>query len=188
MAASVPAKMTDGARTRIEELRRQVEHHRFCYYVLDKIEISDADFDLVYRELESLEKQFPDLITADSAPAHKKVGAKPSTDFKEVKHRIPLLSLSNAMSKDELVHWQERIDRGLSDDDDPAFAALSGGEQKHLYMCEHKIDGLSVALTYKNGAFVQGATRGNGVEGEDVTLNPKTIAALPRQIQSGGCA
>jgi DNA ligase (NAD+) len=181
LAASVPANLTEGVRERLQELKRLVEHHRFCYYVLDKPEITDGDFDVIYRELEGLEKQYPDLITADSPT--QKVGAKPSTDFKEVKHRIPLLSLANAMSKDELIHWQERIDRGLADDDDPAFAAVEGSESNHLYMCEHKIDGLSVALTYEKGLFLQGATRGNGEVGEDVTLNLKTIAALPKQIK-----
>jgi DNA ligase (NAD+) len=181
LKASVPANLTEGAREKLQELRRLVEHHRFSYYVLDQPEITDGDFDVIYHQLEDLEKEFPDLVTADSPT--QKVGAKPSTDFKEVKHRIPLLSLANAMSSDELIHWQERIDRGLSDDDDPAFAMLAGQEQKHLYMCEHKIDGLSVALSYENGLFIQGATRGNGEVGEDVTLNLKTIIGLPKQLK-----
>jgi len=175
------AEGLETARERVEELRRQVEHHRFCYYVLDRPEISDADFDVVYRELEALEKQFPQLITAESPT--QKVGAKPSTDFKEVKHRIPLLSLANAMGGEDLTHWQERIDRGLADDDDPAFAPSASGAPNYQFMCEHKIDGLSVALTYENGAFIQGATRGNGEVGEDVTLNLKTIEALPKKLK-----
>jgi len=166
-------KETETARERLEELRRLVEHHRFCYYVLDRPEVDDAAFDVIYRELEALEKQYPELITPESPT--QKVGAKPSTDFKEVKHSIALLSLANAMDSEDLSHWQERIDRGLADDDGPALA--------YQFMCEHKIDGLSVALTYENGVFVQGATRGNGEVGEDVTLNLKTIESLPKKLK-----
>jgi len=178
LTASVPASLAEAARERLQELKRLVEHHRFCYYVLDRPEINDADFDVIYRELENLEKQYPELLTADSPT--QKVGAKPSTDFKEVRHRIPLLSLSNAMSAEDLVHWQERIDRGLNDDDGPASAQA----EAHEYMCEHKIDGLSVALSYEKSIFVQGATRGNGEVGEDVTLNLKTIASLPKKLKA----
>ncbi|MBS2008874.1 MAG: NAD-dependent DNA ligase LigA [Cyanobacteria bacterium SZAS TMP-1] len=175
------ANLEEAARERIEELKRLVDHHRFCYYVLDKPEITDADFDVIYHELEDLEKKHPQLLTADSPT--QKVGAKPSTDFKEVKHRIPLLSLANAMGSEDLIHWQERIDRGLADDDDPAFAPGASGALAYQYMCEHKIDGLSVALTYENGTFKQGATRGNGEVGEDVTLNLKTIGTLPAKLK-----
>jgi DNA ligase (NAD+) len=157
---------------RIDDLRRQVEHHRFQYYVLDKPEISDADFDKLFRELQQLEESFPELITPGSPT--QKVGAAPSTEFKQIKHRIPMLSLANAMSADDLDKWGERIARGL--DLSPEDA------EKLKYVCELKIDGLSIALTYRNGHLDHGATRGNGDVGEDVTLNLKTIESLPQKL------
>lgn len=166
------ASLIEGAQRRIEQLRREVEHHRFCYYALSQPEISDADFDVIYAELESLEKQFPELVTPDSPT--QKVGAAPSTEFTQVRHRIPLLSLANAMGVDDLEHWQERIVRGLE---------IEGEVPTFDYVCEHKIDGLSIALTYEDGAFIRGATRGNGEVGEDVTFNLKTIASLPQRLK-----
>lgn len=156
----------------IEQLRREVEHHRFQYYVLDKPEISDADFDEIFHRLEKLEKEHPEHFSADSPT--QKVGAAPSTEFLQVKHRVPLLSLANAMSEDDLDKWEERLGRGLE---------LDAEQLKQLkYVCELKIDGLSIALTYKNGKFVEGATRGNGEVGEDVSLNLKTISLLPKEL------
>lgn len=165
------AGLIEGAQRRIEKLRREVEHHRFLYYTLSQPEISDADFDLLYRELESLEKEFPELITPESPT--QKVGAALSTDFAEVKHRIPLLSLANAMGVEDLEHWQERIVRGLELEEAATFD----------FVCEHKIDGLSIALTYEDGVFLRGATRGNGEVGEDVTFNLKTIASIPQKLK-----
>ncbi len=164
------ASQIDEARIQIEELRRQVEHHRFAYYALSKPEISDADFDVIYRQLESLEKQFPELIVPESPT--QKVGAAPSTDFTPVRHRIPLLSLANAMSTDDLDEWRERLERGLEVEDSRQFD----------FVCEHKIDGLSIALTYENGNFVRGATRGNGTTGEDVSNNLRTIKEMPQKL------
>lgn len=161
----------DEARARVEELSRLIEHHRFAYYVLDNPEISDPEFDKLYRELEALESAFPALALPGSPTG--RVGAPPSTDFKEVAHRIPLLSLANAMNFDDLEKWQERILRGLEIEDENASLD---------YVCELKIDGLSIALTYRNGEFVEGATRGNGAVGEDVTLNLKTIKSLPTRL------
>lgn len=166
------ASQIEGARLRIEQLRKEVEHHRFCYYALDAPELSDADFDLLYRELESLEQAFPELIVPESPT--QRVGISPSTEFTPVRHRIPMLSLANAMSKDDLVEWQERLERGLEIEDK---------ETIFDFVCEHKIDGLSIALTYENGVFVKGATRGNGEVGEDVTLNLKTIKSLPQKLK-----
>lgn len=163
----------DDAAHRIEELRLQIEHHRFAYYVLDRPEISDAEFDRLYRELQELESQFPDLVTPNSPT--QKVGAAPSTEFKQVKHEIPMLSLSNAMSDEELDKWSDRIVRSLE---------LSPAEaDKVAYVCELKIDGLSISVKYENGLLVRGATRGSGDVGEDVTLNLKTIDALPQQLK-----
>ncbi|MFN8551256.1 MAG: NAD-dependent DNA ligase LigA [Candidatus Obscuribacterales bacterium] len=158
------------ARKRIEDLTRVVEHHRFCYYVLDRPEISDNDFDKLFHELEALEHQFPELRLPGSPT--QTVGAAPSTEFKSVKHRIPMLSLANAMSYDDLDRWQERLVR-----------ALDNARHDLKYVCELKIDGLSIALTYKDGVLVEGATRGNGEVGEDVTLNLRTIAALPERLR-----
>ena len=159
---------------RIEELRKEIEHHRFLYYVLDRPSISDADFDKLFRELQSLEEQNPDLITPASPT--QTVGAQPSTEFKQVRHRIPMLSLANAMGNDDLDKWQERISRILE---------MSQDDARQLpFVCELKIDGLSIALKYQNGKLVEGATRGNGDVGEDVTLNLKTIKDIPHQIKA----
>ncbi len=162
------------ARQRIDELKRQIEHNNFCYYVLDRPEVTDAQFDLIYRELQSLEEKFPELLDSDSPT--QKVGGLPSTEFGAVRHRVPMMSLANAMSFEELDKWQERIMRGLDLDASQADS-LS-------YVCELKIDGLSIALTYKKGKFIEGATRGNGEVGEDVSLNLKTIADLPQQLKA----
>ncbi len=170
----VTVKDRETARRRIDELRRQIEHHNFCYYVLDRPEISDAEYDRLFRELQKLELDYPDLATPDSPT--QKVGAPPSTEFKEVRHRIPLMSLSNAMSFEELDRWEDRVLKALG--------AESAQEAGLAYVCELKIDGLSVALTYSEGKFTQGATRGDGDTGEDVTLNLKTIKDLPLTVKA----
>jgi DNA ligase (NAD+) len=166
--ASIQEKMND--------LFRQIEHHRFRYYILSQPEITDAEFDDLYKQLEELEKKYPQLRNPESPT--QKVGFAPSTDFKEVKHRIPLLSLSNATSYDELDKWQERLIKALHANDI---------EKDNLaYVCELKIDGLSIALTYRDGHLIQGATRGNGEVGEDVTYNLKTIKSLPTKLTGAG--
>jgi DNA ligase (NAD+) len=170
MSTNQQTTTVEDARKRIETLTREVEHHRFSYYVLDRPEISDSDFDKLFHELEDLEQKFPDLRLPGSPT--QKVGAAPSTEFKSVKHRIGLLSLANAMSYDDLDRWQERLVR-----------ALDNAAHNLNYVCELKIDGLSIALTYKDGLLVEGATRGNGEVGEDVTLNLRTISALPKQLK-----
>lgn len=162
---------------RVEELTRLIEHHRFCYYVLDKPEVTDAEFDRLFKELQDFEAQYPDLRLPTSPTA--KVGAAPSTEFRQVKHRVPMLSLANAMGDDELKKWDERIGRALE---------LPDGVKKLGYFCELKIDGLSIALTYKNGILVEGATRGNGEVGEDVTLNLKTIGSIPHELKFDSAA
>lgn len=154
---------------RMEDLSRQVRHHRFLYYVLSQPQISDAQFDVLYHELEDLEKRYPNLANPDSPT--KEVGAAPSTEFKPVRHRSPMLSLSNATNEKELIKWQERLIKSYP-------------SEKLSYACELKIDGLSVALTYRHGVFVQGATRGNGEVGEDITLNLKTLPSVPHTLQT----
>jgi DNA ligase (NAD+) len=164
----------EDAALRIDELRRLVEHHRFLYYVLDRPEITDAEFDRLYNELQQLETAFPDLIIPNSPT--QKVGAVPSTEFKQVKHEIPMLSLSNAMSEEDLDKWADRLTRSLD---------LSPEQARQLeFVCELKIDGLSISVKYDRGHLVRGATRGSGDVGEDVTLNLKTIEALPQQLNS----
>lgn len=161
-----------GVQEKMNELSRQIEHHRFRYYVLDQPEITDAAFDAIYHELEALEERYPHLRNPDSPT--QKVGAAPATEFAPIKHRVPLLSLANATSDDELEKWQERLIKGLLGTEvDPHTIS---------YVCELKIDGLSIALTYRKGFFVEGATRGNGEVGEDVTLNLKTIASVPFEL------
>ena len=172
MTGQVDTKET--AKIRIDELVRKVDHHRYLYYVLARPDVSDAEFDALFNELKELEERHPELKHADSPTD--RVGATPSTEFKEVKHRIPLLSLSNAMNDEELDKWGERLERALKDD-----SSVDPG--KLQYVCELKIDGLSIALTYENGWFVQGATRGNGTTGEEVTLNLKTIDVLPLELK-----
>src|SRR6516225_4261949 len=122
---------------RINWLTRQIEHHRFRYYVLSQPEITDEEFDRLFHELEDIERRYPQLRNPESPT--QKVGAPPSTEFKQVRHRIPLLSLSNAMSLDELDKWEERLVRALKSQE------LDAGPLK--YVCELKIDGLSIALT-----------------------------------------
>lgn len=161
---STYASSLQDAQKRIEHLRKEIEHHRFLYYTLSAPDLSDAEFDALYHELEDLETRYPDLITEDSPT--QKVGAVPSTDFKEVRHKIAMLSLSNAMSETDLEHWQDRLVKALDGEIEPTDLK---------YVVEHKIDGLSIALTYEDGVLVRGATRGNGESGEDVTGNLKTI-------------
>lgn len=152
---------------RLSELREQVRYHSHRYYVLDAPEISDAEFDQLLRELSALEEAHPDLVTPDSPT--QRVGAAPSTLFQSVVHRQRMFSLDNAESGEDLEAWEARLVRGLG-------RAPSG------YVCELKIDGLAVSLTYENGLLVQGATRGDGVTGEDITANIRTIQAIPLRL------
>ena len=155
-------------RQRVEELRRIIEYHNYRYYVLDKPEISDAEYDALMRELERLEEAHPELVTPDSPT--QRVGGEPLEAFATVEHPIPLLSLANAFTEEELFHFDRRV-RELT------------GEAKVEYVLELKIDGLAVALTYEGGIFVRGATRGDGYRGEDITANLKTIRSLPLRLQ-----
>ena len=160
--------MTDThAAERARQLREEINRHNRLYYVLDRPEISDADYDLLMRELRALEEQHPELVTPDS-PTHR-VGAPPAEGFTEVQHPVPMLSLSNAFNDEELGAWHRR-----------ATALLDGAEFDMV--CELKIDGLAVALTYRDGILVHGATRGDGYRGEDVTRNLRTIRSIPLSV------
>ncbi len=149
---------------RIERLKDQLHHHNYRYYVLDSPEISDGEYDLLMRELKSLEAKYPELITSDSPT--QRIGAAPLESFGTVDHEVPMLSLGNVFDHDELQAWYKRISALLARDD------LD-------FVCEHKMDGLAVSLLYENGRFIRGATRGDGQRGEDITQNLKTIRSIP---------
>ena len=151
---------------RVAELKRLLGEHGHRYYVLDEPLISDAEYDLLYRELAALEAAHPLLLTADSPT--RRVGGVPLNEFSQVTHRVPMLSLGNAFTDEDVVNFDRRCREGL------------GLENADLaYACEPKFDGLAISLTYENGVFTQGATRGDGAVGEDVTENLKTIRSIP---------
>ena len=160
-----------GAAARAAELRRILERANHAYYVLDKPEMSDAEYDRLFRELQDLEAKHPELRTPDSPTL--RVGAEPATGFKKHRHLVPMLSLSNAFTDAELVEWEERN------------ARLVPEVKEAGYTLEVKIDGAAVSLTYEAGLLVTGATRGNGVIGEDVTPNLRTVLDLPLRLQGG---
>ena len=156
---------------RIEELREDIRYHNYRYYVLNSPVVSDAEYDRLMRELQELEAAHPELVTPDSPT--QRVGAESLDRFEKVRHPKPMLSLSDAFDEEELRAWLERISKLLPE----------GVEAEDLqYVVEPKIDGLTVVLTYEDGRYVQGATRGNGIEGEDVTANIKTIKGVPLRI------
>ena len=156
------------AKRRIEELRKLIRHHDYLYYVLNKPEISDAEYDKLMLELRKLEEAYPDLVTPDSPT--QRVGGFPAEEFKTVTHMKPMLSLDSAFTKEEIKKFDERIKREL-------------GDESIEYVAEPKLDGLSVELVYENGVFVRGSTRGDGINGEDVTENLKTIRAVPLRLR-----
>ncbi|KKM09570.1 NAD-dependent DNA ligase LigA [Clostridiales bacterium PH28_bin88] len=155
------------ARERAEELRRIIEEHNYHYYVLDQPMITDQEYDALMQELILLEDRFPELVTPDSPT--QRVGGKPLEAFGTVRHRAPLLSLDNAFGDGDLRDFARRVESALG--------------QPVAYMVEPKIDGLSVALTYENGLFATGATRGDGETGEDVTQNLKTVPTVPLRLR-----
>jgi len=161
-----------GPAARAAELRRLIERANHTYYVLDKPELSDAEYDRLFGELQELETTHPELRTADS-PTHR-LGAAPATGFRKHRHVVPMLSLANAFNEAELVEWEERNARLL--------AEVRGTG----YALEVKIDGAAVSLTYEDGALATGATRGNGVEGEDVTANLRTVTDIPLRLRGKG--
>src|SRR5438067_3637864 len=153
---------------RAEELRELLREASHRYYVLDQPTLSDAEYDRLFRELENLEAEQPDLRTPDSPT--QRVGAAPSEKFAKVVHRKQMMSLANAMTEEEFLEFDARVHRLL-------------GEEPVRYVVEPKLDGLAVTLTYQNGKFVQGATRGDGLTGEDVTQNLRTIKMIPLQLK-----
>jgi DNA ligase (NAD+) len=160
-------KDVNKAKQRIEELRQIINYHNYRYYVLDSPEISDAEYDELMKELRQLEAEHPELVTPDSPT--QRIGAPPVEAFGVVEHPQPLLSLANAFSYEELAAWHKRVSN------------LLGGRQFDL-VCEPKIDGLAVALTYVDGLLATGATRGDGYRGEDITQNLRTIRSVPLSV------
>ena len=158
--------------SRIESLRQQIRRHEELYYVLNQPEIADAEFDALMRELQQLETEHPDLVTPDSPT--QRVGGRVSESFQDVRHAEPMLSLDNAYDEADLRAFDDRVRRGLTEAGVPI--------DKVDYVTELKIDGVSIALTYEDGQFVRGATRGNGIVGEDVTMNVRTIRAIPLRL------
>jgi DNA ligase (NAD+) len=159
-------------RKRLDALRDEVNHHLYRYHVLDEPEISDAEYDRLFDELKALEEEHPELITPDSPT--QRVGAPPSERFQKVQHLTPMGSLEKVTDDESLFKWADDVRKRL-DSDEPV-----------AYVIEPKIDGLAVNLTYEEGRLVRGATRGDGVEGEDVTVNLRTIPSVPLKMRGNG--
>ena len=157
----------EGARQQADQLKLAIAHYDYHYYVLDAPNISDSEYDGLYRQLVDLEKQFPVLITADSPT--QRVGGSALSAFESVTHRQAMLSLNNAFGDEELLAFDKRIREAL-------------GIDVVDYAVEPKFDGLAITLTYENGVFTQGATRGDGYTGENVTHNLRTIRAIPTRL------
>jgi len=155
------------AKNRLKELRDVLHYHNYLYYALNKPEISDYKYDQLFQELIALEKKFPSLISPDSPS--QRVGVAPLKEFKTVYHGIPMLSLSNAFNENDLINFDKRVKRGSN-------------ETTIQYITELKMDGLAVSVRYEKGILMEGATRGDGIKGEDVTLNVKTIKNVPLRL------
>ncbi|MDX1634273.1 MAG: NAD-dependent DNA ligase LigA [Marinobacter sp.] len=160
---------SSSAAKRIKELREQIDDHNYRYYVLDDPQIPDAEYDRLFRELQDLEAEHPDLVTDDSPT--QRVGATGETSFESVEHRVPMLSLDNAFSEDELRDFDRRVRERLGTDEDVE------------YVCEPKLDGLAVSLLYEKGKLTRAATRGDGYTGEDITANIRTIPSVPLKLR-----
>ena len=158
---------TKDVEKKIEALREKIRHHEHLYYVLDNPEISDAEFDKLMQQLKDLESEHPALVTPDSPT--QRVGGKPREGFVKVRHSTPMLSLDNTYSEDELRDWERRVHE------------LTGRSEVD-YVCELKLDGMSLALVYEDGRLARGVTRGDGSVGEDVTLNVRTVRSVPLSI------
>ncbi len=168
--------MTASAATKkkVESLRSRIRHHNYQYHVLDEPDVPDAEYDRLIRELQALEKRYPELVTADSPT--QRVGAEPIKAFGTIPHIVPMLSLDNAFSEDELTNFHRRVTERLELEID---ADLD-------YAAEPKLDGAAVSLLYERGRLVRGATRGDGMTGEDITHNVRTIDAVPLRLLNKG--
>jgi DNA ligase (NAD+) len=168
----VATRTQKDAQRQLDELREQVDHHLHRYHVLDEPEISDAEYDRLFDELKALEEEHPDLITPDSPT--QRVGAPPSERFQKVQHLTPMGSLEKVTDDESLFKWADDVRKRL-DSDEPV-----------AYVIEPKIDGLAVNLTYENGLLTRGATRGDGIQGEEVTVNLRTIPSVPLKMRGDG--
>ncbi|MEP3562660.1 MAG: NAD-dependent DNA ligase LigA, partial [Marinobacter sp.] len=166
------SKVTPEVIQRVEELRSLIEEHNYHYYVLDDPSIPDAEYDRLFRELQALEAEYPELASDDSPS--RRVGSSAETSFEEVVHRIPMLSLDNAFSEDELRDFDRRVRERL------------GAGEDIEYVCEPKLDGLAVSLHYEQGRLTKAATRGDGYAGEDITANIRTIPSVPLKLRGEG--
>jgi DNA ligase (NAD+) len=160
---------------RVQQLRYQLQQASYAYYVLDAPIMEDAVYDRLYRELQQLETDYPQFITPDSPT--QRVGEKPATQFTSVQHNIPLYSLENAFNTEELKAWEQRWKKVKNTEE------IEIKDSDPLYICELKIDGSALALTYENGLLIRGATRGDGVTGEEITQNVKTIRSIPLRLK-----
>ena len=155
---------------RAAALREQLERANYEYYVLDRPTLTDADYDKLFRELQALEREYPELRTDDSPTL--RVGAEPQSQLAKHQHLVPMLSLANSFNDEELEAWEERLVRFAGED-----------VRKAGYHCELKIDGAAISLTYREGVLIAGATRGNGTIGENVTANLRTIRGIPLRLR-----
>ena len=159
--------MSESVKNRIEALRKKIEYHNYKYYIENNPEISDLEFDKLLKDLQELEKQNPELITPDSPT--QRVGGQPIEGFRQVPHRVAMLSIENTYSEEEVREFDTRVQRLLE------------GE-KPLYVVEHKIDGVSASLLYEKGRFTLGLTRGDGARGDDITHNLRTVRDIPLRL------
>src|SRR5580704_1775296 len=170
-AAATKTAATAAAK-KIESLRDDIRRNDYLYYVLDDPKLSDASYDKLMNQLKALEAEHPELVTLDSPT--QRVGGKPRAGFETYRHKVPMVSLDNAFSFDELQDFDRRV-RELT------------GRERVDYIAEHKFDGLSIALQYEGGALARGVTRGDGTTGEDVTANVRTIRSIPLQVDLAEC-
>ncbi|OOW03397.1 DNA ligase (NAD(+)) LigA [Pseudomonas sp. MF6396] len=168
------------AQTRILELRAELDQHNYRYYVLDEPSVPDAEYDRLFRELQALEAEHPELVTPDSPT--QRVGGAALSAFTQVRHEVPMLSLGNAFDENDLREFDRRVVEGL----DLPTGDLFGAGAAVDYSCEPKLDGLAVSLLYRDGLLVQGATRGDGTTGEDISVNVRTIRNVPLKLQGKG--
>lgn len=167
------------AAQRIEQLRAELDGHNYRYYVLDEPSVPDAEYDRLFRELQALEAEHPQLVTAESPT--QRVGGEALAAFGEVRHEVPMLSLGNAFEEEDLLAFDRSVQSGLG-----LAGDLFGGGVEVEYSCEPKLDGLAVSLRYENGQLVRGATRGDGSTGEDISSNVRTIRNVPLKLQGEG--
>ena len=169
MASKDPSISEQEARQQHQELSQQLHHHSYHYHALDQALITDAEYDHLMQQLLQLEKQYPSLVNPESPS--QRVGSKPLDSFPQARHATPMLSLENAFNADDLIDFDARIKRYLARSEDIE------------YICEPKLDGVAIALTYEQGKLIRGATRGDGTTGEEITQNVRTIKAIPLQLQ-----